>query len=168
MKGECARGLQLCSSRAATSLPTPAGPVINNRLPVAATFLSVARTLLIATEVPVSSSAWPNNAFSEAFSCRSLSVSVALATKWSSFSASKGFSRKSTAPDAIAATAVSILPCPENTMTGICLSRCLIAFNNSNPSIEEPRNQTSNKISDGRRSSSAANAASDVDAVRVP
>ena len=54
-----ARGLQLCSSRAATSLPTPAGPVISTRLPVAATRFSVARTLLIAAEVPVSSISLP-------------------------------------------------------------------------------------------------------------
>ena len=39
-----ARGLQACSSRAATSLPTPAGPVISSRLPVLATRFSVART----------------------------------------------------------------------------------------------------------------------------
>ena len=44
------------------------------------------------------------------------------------YPASKGFSIKSTAPCAIAATAVSILPWPENTMTGICGSRLFDRF----------------------------------------
>ena len=44
------------------------------------------------------------------FSRRSRSVSVARATRWSSRSASNGFSMKSAAPLRIAATAVSILP----------------------------------------------------------
>jgi hypothetical protein len=46
-KGAVVRWLQPCSSRAATSLPTPGPPVISTRLPVEATRLSVARTELI-------------------------------------------------------------------------------------------------------------------------
>ena len=52
MNGALARGLQLWIIRAAISLPTPAGPVISTRLPVGATRLIVARTVLIATELP--------------------------------------------------------------------------------------------------------------------
>ena len=133
-----------------------------------ATFLSVARTALIDADDPVSSSECPTRAFSTAFSARSRSVSVAFATKCNNLLASKGFSMKSTAPWPMAATAVSMLPWPENTITGICGSRTLITRNSSMPSIDEPRNQTSSSIKDGKRSSSAASASSAEDAVLVP
>jgi hypothetical protein len=104
MNGARARWLQLWSRRAATSLPTPAGPVIRTRLPVLATLFSVARTALIPTLEPVSSVSWPIWARRVAFSRRSRSVSVALATRWRRWLASNGFSMKSTAPWRIAAT----------------------------------------------------------------
>ena len=167
-KAESERGLQLWSKRAATSLPTPAGPVISIRLPVPATFFSVARTALIAADDPVSSSECPTRAFSAAFSARRRSVSVAFETKCKSLLASNGFSIKSAAPWPMAATAVSILPCPEKTITGICGSRNLIARSSSMPSIDDPRSHTSRRISDGNRSSSAAKASSAEDAVLVP
>ena len=43
-KGPLARFDWLCSSRAMTSLPAPAGPVISTRLPVGATFCSAWRS----------------------------------------------------------------------------------------------------------------------------
>ena len=167
-KGDPALGLQLCSNRAATSLPTPAGPVISIRLPVPATFFSVARTALIDTDEPVSSSECPTRALRSAFSARSRSVSVAFETRCNNLLASNGFSIKSTAPCPMAATAVSIFPWPENTITGICGSRILMARSNSMPSMEDPRSQTSSNINDGKRSSSAANASSADAAVLVP
>jgi hypothetical protein len=72
----------------------------------------------MAADVPVSSSSSPTRAFSASFSVRSRSVSVARLTRWSSRSASNGFSMKSAAPLRTAATAVSRLPWPEKTSTG--------------------------------------------------
>ena len=81
MKGAFARGLHWWIMRAAISLPTPAGPVMRTRLPVGATRLSVARTLLIATYAPLSWSSCPTCCRRVSFSRRRRSVSVARATR---------------------------------------------------------------------------------------
>ena len=145
------RGLQLWSRRAATSLPAPAGPLISRRLPVLDTRFSVARTWLIALELPVNSSAVTKPSRSRAFSRRSRSVSVARATSSSRRSASNGFSMKSIAPRPMAETAVSILPWPEKMITGSSGSRLLIASSTSSPSIGLPWSQTSSRTRLGRR-----------------
>ena len=112
MKGALVRLLQSWSRRAATSLPTPAGPVIRTRLPVLATRFRVARTALIATLEPVSSVSWPIWALRWHFRAE------AGRSRWrgrrdgARCPASNGFSMKSTAPWRIAATAVSRLPWP--------------------------------------------------------
>ena len=165
--GASARGLQPWSRRAATSLPTPAGPMMSTRLPVAATRFSVARTALIAVELPVRSTSRPAEARSDATSRLSRSVSVARATMSSNRSASNGFSMKSAAPRRIAATAVSRLPWPEMTSTGSVGSRRLISSSSSSPPSREPCSQTSSRTSDGRRTAIASSAPSLLAAARV-
>ena len=158
-KALSARGLQLWSSRAATSLPAPAGPVTRTRLPVLATRFSVARTALITAELPVNSSPCPWFSRSRVFSRRSRSVSVARSTRCSSRSASNGFSMKSTAPRLTALTAVSMFPWPEKMMTGRSGSRTLIASSTSSPSIWLPCSHTSSNTRLGRFWSMASSAA---------
>ena len=154
-----ARWLQLCSNRAATSLPEPAGPLISTLLPVLATRFNVARTWLTGAELPVNSSPAPLlSCFSRVFSRRSRSVSVARSTSSISRSVSKGFSMKSIAPRLTAETAVSILPWPEKMMTGSSGSRALIASSTSSPSIGLPWSHTSSRTRLGRRSSTMRSA----------
>ena len=81
MKGAFARGLHWWIIRAAISLPTPGGPEISTRLPVGATRFRVARTVLIATELPWSWSSCPTCWRRVSFSRRSRSVSVARSTR---------------------------------------------------------------------------------------
>ena len=71
------------------------------------------------------------------------------------------------APRRIAATAVSRLPWPEMTSTGIEGSRRLISSSSSRPSRREPCSQTSSSTSDGRRVAIASSAASLSAAERV-
>ena len=142
--------------------------MMSTRLPVPATRFSVARTELIAPELPVRSVSRPAVRRSEATSRRSRSVSVARATINSRRSASNGFSMKSAAPRRIAATAVSRLPWPEITSTGIEGSRRLISSSSSSPSSRDPCSQTSSSTRLGRRVAIASNVASLSAAERVP
>jgi len=167
MNGAWVRWLQPWSSRAATSLPTPGPPVTSTRLPVEATRFRVARTVLIAPEVPVRSVSRPSVARRLATSRRNLSVSVARSTISRRRSASNGFSMKSAAPRRIAATAVSRLPWPEITSTGIEASRRLISSSSSSPSSREPCSHTSSSTRLGLRAAIASSAPSLSAAPRV-
>ena len=132
--------------------------MIITRLPVLATRLSVARTWLMAAELPVNSSVWAKPSRSRAFSRRRSSVSVARPTRCNRRSASNGFSMKSIAPRLTADTAVSMLPWPEKMITGRFGSRAWIASSTSSPSIGLPWSQTSSRTRLGRRSSIACSA----------
>ena len=82
-------------SRATTSLPAPAGPVMSTRLPVGATRSIAWRKALIAGALPTISVGSPARSFSSSFSRLSRAASIARWTTSSSRSALKGFSIKS-------------------------------------------------------------------------
>ena len=153
MNGALARGLQSWSSRAATSLPTPAGPVISTRLPVPATRFSVARTALIATLEPVSSVSCPICALQRLiFAPQPLGLGRARDEMEQMAGLERLFDEVRPRPARIAATAVSRLPWPEIISTGSVGSRRLISSSSCSPSSFEPCSQTSSRTSDGRRS----------------
>ncbi len=81
--------------RAATSLPDPAGPLINTRDPVGATRSTAARNCVIAPLCPVSSDSAPARSRNSAFSRDSRAASSARRTISSSRSDLNGFSMKS-------------------------------------------------------------------------
>jgi hypothetical protein len=79
-KGPSARRERACSIRAATSLPTPAGPLISTRELVGAILSMAARSCVMAGEEPISSVSLPARSLRSLISRLSFAASSARAT----------------------------------------------------------------------------------------
>ena len=151
------------SRRATSSLPVPFSPDMRTRPLVGPALAISSLSERISADSPIISYLPSTFARRSVFSASSLFFSSAFFTVSESFSSDSGFSIKSYAPWRTAFTAVSMLPCPDITMTSVAGCEPFILVKASMPSM--PGIQTSRSTTSGWASFMAFSASVPVSAV---
>ncbi len=159
------RSEYLCIALATNSFPVPFSPKISTR-----PFVGPARKIcslrsMILGEFPIIEHRPSNFSFKLRFSSSRRDFSSAFFTERESLSSDRGFSIKSYAPSFTAFTAVSIVPCPDMTMTGRAGAASLSFASVSIPSI--PGIQTSRSTKSGNASFAAFKPSAPLSAVET-
>ncbi|SCN46776.1 hypothetical protein BAZMOX_05516_0 [methanotrophic endosymbiont of Bathymodiolus azoricus (Menez Gwen)] len=144
-KGPALRPLCACKKRAYNSLPVPLSPTNITLVSCCAKRFNCSLIRSAKALRPIGSCTANNCCFKPAFSRSNICASIARSTTNNNLAKDKGFSKNSYAPNLVASTAVSIVPCPDIIITGVTNSAFSVhSFNSVIPSVSGI--QISNKI----------------------